>query len=274
MFSSKAILVICVLLCAVRAEAAITVFGSSSQPADQGTNSSTTVTVTPPASMVANQFVVVHVTSFNFTNQGAASIANSVTGGQTWTAMTAITCDGGGGCSGSDDLTERTFYAVFNGTWGANPAWTSTSPAADATQAVMHVFNGVDTGTPIDVTDSRAFYDTPSGSCDVTRTGITTATNEAMVIAVFFSRHNETWTVQTGGWNAVGASQYRLGTGSGIDMSVSTAYQIVPTAGASGDVTNQQSGVGACGYGTTRIFALKPATGGAVTHRRSLLGVG
>ena len=130
-----------------------TYFGSASVPADgaSAVNATTQVTITPPASMLAGDLVVVSCVS------GASNTwSNGVTGGQTWTAETAYQGTAGPWC--------RLFWCTFNGTWGANPRFDST--VGTNTSAIMHVFRPSATTKvwAIDVAQATTQYSAPDDS--------------------------------------------------------------------------------------------------------------
>ena len=73
----------------------------------------------------------------------------------------------------------------------------------------------------------------------MTITGINTVTNGALVLATWASTDDNTWALQTAGWANAGGTQYR--NQDGTDASQSAAYRVMPTAGATGNVTNRQT---------------------------------
>jgi MSHA biogenesis protein MshQ len=108
----------------------------------------------------------------------------------------------------------------------------------------MHVFRPTASSNvwAIDVAQTSGSFATvfPSPETyDVTIPGITTVTNGALVLAVWVSRDNNTWALQTAGWANAGNTQYRNGDGS--DTSQSSGYKVMATAGTSGNVTNRQT---------------------------------
>ncbi|OHC61430.1 MAG: hypothetical protein A2040_12510 [Rhodocyclales bacterium GWA2_65_19] len=227
------------------AHAAITYFASASNPTDGNNRDSTTVAVTPPGSMQVGDLAIIVANA----RESGQTLAISVTGGQTWTAQTANTTN----------TSQRIFWARYNGTWSANPS-VSFPSGANATTVVMHVFRPSSSanGWVLDVAQADGSYATPAWPFDVTIAGITTVTNGALVLATWASTDNNSWTLQTAGWTNAGGAQYRNGDGS--DSSQSAAYKIMPTAGASGDVTNRQTNNGG-DPGNTSILAFKEVPG-------------
>jgi hypothetical protein len=243
---------------------AITFFGQAHVPTDNDAtgNSGTTVTVTPPGSMVANDYVVV-VVSYR-TNSSSRVLSVSDAGGQTWVSGTQI--------NSGVLAVSRVFHCRYDGTWDANPVFavdTGTNPLS----AGMLVFRGVDTTTAIDVAESGASYSAPGTPFDVTIPEITTATNGAMAVAIWVSGDDNTWTVQTGSWTQQTPGQTRNLAGS--DQSHSMAWLVFASAGGTGSVTNRQSVVTG-DSGNYHILALKPLAGtsATVTTTKSDLALG
>jgi hypothetical protein len=223
-----------------QAHGAITYFNSASNPTDNGSSGSSPTAVAPPASMVAGDLVILIGNS----RENGGTLAISQAGGQTWTTQTANTSNG----------SQTIFWARFNGTWPANPSVSSTKTKAFT--VVMHVFRpsaSVNTWA-IDVAQINAAYSTPPASGNVTITGITTLTNGALVFANWASTDSNSYVLQTSGWTNAGSAQYRNNDDNG--SSQSSAYKIMSTAGASGDVTNQQTSAGK-DKGNTSILVFK-----------------
>ena len=221
--------------------AAITYVGSASNPADNGSFDATVVAVIPPGGMQAGDLVVL-VANARETNQNLV-ISNA--GGQTWTTEAA----------NLTRTTQRLFWARYNGTWAANPS-VSFPGGANATTVAMHVFRptlSVNTWA-IDVALTNTNFAAPGGADDVTITGINTVTPGALVLATWVSIDNNTWGLQTAGWANAGAAQYR--NGDGTDASQSTAYRIMPAAGATGNVVNRQLTLGG-DAGNSAIIAFR-----------------
>lgn len=84
---------------------AISFFGVSSNPVDNGDLAASTVAVTPPASMQVGDLVVVFLHQ-----RGTATITQNETGGQTWTALAnAYTAT-----NTSNTVRMRAFWCEFN----------------------------------------------------------------------------------------------------------------------------------------------------------------
>lgn len=246
----RILLALAMLFCTAEAHAAITFFGSASVPAHNGTNTSTPAAITPPASMLANDYVVVIATMFRSPSD---TMSVSQAGGQTWTSETQQTP--------STNFHTRVFHTRFNGTWSANPSFTVTGGTGGAAYgAVMLVFRGVDTTTALDVALAHGTFSVGSAS-NVTITGINTTTNDAVVVAFWDGACDSlTWTLQTGGWSQ---DQANWRNDAGSDYTVAYAHKEVDATG-SGNVVNATSR--ACSGGTT-IFALKAASSTRRQHR-------
>jgi len=138
-------------------------------PTDNGTNATTGVTITPQTAMRTNDLVLVYCQS-----RASATWSVTTTGGQTWNDAGAIGAAGPYG---------RLYWCVFNGTWSANPVFTST--VGTATSAIMHSFCAPDTtGTwAVDNALATATFTAPSTPFTVTRTGVTTTGSIGVVLA-------------------------------------------------------------------------------------------
>lgn len=213
-----------------------TFFGYAASPVNGGSQSdaSAPVSITPPASMAAGDFVYVVVSQ----RDTGVTLSNSNDGGQTWSAGDQV-------ASGSQ--TTRAFWCQFDGTWDSNPAFTTSFAGGyDARFSVlMFVFRP--SGSPtwaVDVAQTSG-NSTPSTPFDVTATGHT-ATASGVTIACFFNTgyDGEVFALQSGGagWSNPGSqSQFRNTrvSPSGSEMSVSLAYKLNSGAGATGDCTNR-----------------------------------
>lgn len=227
---------------------AITPFCVTSSPADNGIQGGSIRSVTPCGGMAANDYVVVIASIAASTAQ---TISNSTTGGQTWTSETEIDNSG-------PTLHTRVFHTRYNGSWAANPAFTVSPGDSNSFTLQMFVFRGVDTTTALDVAVTGAAFSAPGTPFDVTINEITTATNNALVLAIWVSRDDVSWALQTGGWTASTPPYVRNTAGS--DHSQGSAYKIQTSAGATGNVVSRQDQGGDAGVGY--ILALKPAVEG------------
>ena len=207
----------------------ITYFGSASTPADNGTNTADPTAVTPPGGMQAGDLVLMVAQARDL--WGTLAISN--TGGQSWTSETQqnrINCR------------IRLFWCRFNGTWSANPSVSMGS--TNCNTVVMHVFRPSNTSSlwQVDVAQASGNFPAPPSPYTVPIPGITTATDGALVFAAWASVDDNTWGSLTGGWSTPGSAQYRNRSGS--DQSQTHAYRVMPTAGATGNVSKNQATLG------------------------------
>lgn len=195
-------------------------FGSASVPADNGSNATGQLTITPPASMQRGDLVIVHCESRTATPTWSIG----VDGGQSWTAESAF-------------FNGRIFWCVYDGTWDADPRFDCTLSAC--TSAVMQVFRGQGTsyGWEQDVAFQGFNASGPVTTCTIT--GVTTVTNKAVGVAGWDTQSSRTWSGLTAGWSVAGDAQYRNTAQS--DQTLTHAYKLMPTAGATGDVSNDKS---------------------------------
>ena len=248
----------CLLFLSSITSAAITYFGSASTPADNGSNVGNPVIVTPPGSMLTGDIVILCVQS-TWTSSGQA-ITISEAGGQSWNTGTQINQE--------TFYHGRMFWCEFDGVWDANPSATVVGTTCDS--AVMHVFRPGSGDFDLDVAEVVAGYAAPDDPFTVTITGITTNTNGALVFAWWGSTDDNTWDTLTGGWTTPGSAQYRNTASS--DGSLTHAYQIKETAGATGNVSKNQATNGG-DYGGRFIIAFKEVGGnGAPTENAIFYG--
>ncbi len=188
-------------------------FGSASTPADNGSNSTDPVSVTPPASMLAGDLVVVEVTE----DTGGQTITVSNAGGQSWTAEAAM----------NGNLSSRVLWCTFNGTWAANPSF-DVSGTVTCESLVMHVFrgNGAGYAWEQDVAFASTILDVASGA--ITRAGLTTVGPNSLVVAGWTQVNVRTMSSLSGsGWAVAGSAQYRNLAGG--DQVLAHAYYSAPT---------------------------------------------
>lgn len=210
----------------------ISYFGYSANPVDNSALDDSADRVwTPPSSMLANDFCVLYVSQ----RDPGATLTNKVTGGQTWSAGTAI-------ASGSQQV--RRFTCTYNGTWSANPEFGTSFSGGLRFSIIGVVFRP--SGTPTWATDvaQNSGNATPSTPFDVTATGQTAVASSTVTIACWFntSFDGEVFSLQTGGWtNPGGVSQFRNKVSASNDMTLSLAYKINSAAGTTGNVTNRMT---------------------------------
>ena len=213
-----------------------TFFGYVSSPVNGGDqrDGAAPVAITPPSSMAAGDLVYVEVTQ----RDPGSTLSVSETGGQTWNALAAV-------ASGSQ--IKRGLWCQFDGTWDANPSFTTNFSGGLHFSVQMYVFRP--SGSPtwaVDVaqTNSNA---TPGSPFDVTAAAHT-ATASGVTIASFFntSYDGEVFALQSGGsgWANPGSqSQFRNTKASptGNEMTNSVAYKLNSGAGTTGDCVNRMT---------------------------------
>lgn len=206
---------------------AITLFGSTASPTDNGTSTATQITLTPPGSMLAGDLVIVYLYQ-----RGTATFSVGVTGGQTWNSI--------GRDAGTTNLAMETYWCRFNGTWGANPQFDFS--AGTNTNAVMLVFRPTDTGK-VWGTEQVATTNA-AAAATITITGITPANASSVTVGSWMTADDNTWGTLSGtGWvNTSLSAQYR--NTSGNDMSSSYAYNIKTAATATNNVSLTQTALG------------------------------
>lgn len=206
-----------------------TFFGVSAVPADNGANATQTITVTPPASMLAGDLVILatYCRAFPF-------YSVSTTGGQVWSTF--------GRNPNATSMSLETFWTRFNGTWSANPV-ISLSTTSTNTSAIMVVFR------PDSTTDywyPEQFLAGGATLTTITINGVTPTRGPNVTIAKWVSADDNTWGTLTGtNWVKTGlAAQYRNTAGTN-DQSSTWAYQIQTTPAATNNVSQTQLTLGA-----------------------------
>lgn len=227
---------------------AISFFGETWVPAtDNATTplgSATPHAIVPPASMVSGHVVLVFVTARNNT---APAVSNA--GGQTWTSHAANT--------NGATITGRLFSCVFNGTWSANPSFT-TGSTTDGVCLWMGVFAGVDNSDIFDVDPTDLDL---ASATSKTLTGFNTNYNGSWAFFMWGEPDDNALSGQDAGWTGpdggTGALSDHVGNQGGLDIGLFISKKTQTTAGATGNnvVALNTADVGA-GY----YFALRDAS--------------
>lgn len=242
-----------ILIYAVACTAQPTFHGSATNPNDNSSAAATPLAVTPPASMVAGDLVVL----WSMTRTTGATNDISVTGGQTWTPLTA---------GGTTDQTTRIFWCRYNGTWAADPSVSFTS--AICVSVGMMVFRPT-VGTKLWAVDQTLVnlpYTAPLTPFTVTVAGVTNAQPNTITVAFIASTDDNAYNSLTGsGWTAGWTGNiYRRNT-AGSDQTHVGVYRRSAGTGASGNVSaNQSSNAGDAG--STAIVSFYEYTA-AATNR-------
>lgn len=224
-----------------------TFFGISGNPVDNSTHAGPDVTITAPASMVANDLVIIYA-EYRATG---ATITISNAGGQTWNSATTI--------SGSNQSIV-VFWCTFNGTWTTDPIITAGAGNTNGLTGIMYVFR------PNQSSSSWAINVVATNSTSAATTGnqinsINTTSPRTVTMAFWSSAATNTWT-NLSGTNWVrptfpnSANQIRNTT---TGQSHTAAYLInTSSVGATGNVSQDQS-AGTTARRTILAFAEVPA---------------
>ncbi|TAJ61717.1 MAG: hypothetical protein EPO58_04145 [Chitinophagaceae bacterium] len=209
----------------------ITYFGSSSNPTDNGALGAATVAVTPPAAMKEGDLVLM----IGLRRASSITLTVSATGGQTWNLLPVLT--------GTTNVSPRIFWCRFNGTWSTNPSVAMT--ASSTNTVVMHVFRPPSRGYSWAVSVNQVST-AAAAAATITRAGVTTTHNNTLTLASWFTADDNAWgnmiDVSGTGWAVTGSAQYR--NTQGTDNSCTFAHLIKTTAGATGNVSKQQTANG------------------------------
>lgn len=218
----------------------LTYFGRTINPTDLGSLSATTVTLTPPGSMLAGDLVL---GMGLFRNEaGTVNWQVSDAGGQSWSNV-------GGQLIGFGCTLQR-FACVFNGTWASNPIFDTQLGVADCISGLLLVFrpDAQGLGTWQLDHETYTFASDDTAPYDLVFTSQTVKENNELILVEWHRDVSHTMSLQTGGWsNPSSETQWRNLAGS--DMTLSVGYK-VQDAGSSGDVTNRAS-TGPAFFGST-----------------------
>jgi len=212
---------------------AVTLFGTTSVPVDNGTNATTLITLTPPASMIANDLVLVFMQQ-----RGTATCSVTNAGGQSWTPIVATAFT-------NQSLTA--FFTTFDGSWAANPSFTFS--AGTCTTGLMLVFrpntgkflipnlgygvgNGWSQGTLI------------TASTFTNGFGITSPAVDQLGLFIYNTADDNTWSLTTpNGYALVTPNQIRNLAGN--DQSIAIPWKTSSSTAALGNFTLIQATLGA-----------------------------
>ena len=210
---------------------AITLFGSASTPTDNGTNTTNPTVVTPPASMLSGDLVILLCWKRN----AATGIAMSAAGGQAWSVLSPETVN-----TLTATLTTASFWCTFNGTWSTNP-----SVAFGATtnnNVLMLVFRPTGSG----YSWSLGLVTTPTfqnAAVSHTMNALVPNKSSNVSVSIMHTDDDNTWTFSGTNWIKTNLSaQYRNTSGS--DASASVAYQIQTVAASTNQVTHTEATLG------------------------------
>jgi hypothetical protein len=224
-----------------------TFFGATSVPTDNGSNATTTITITPPSSMLLGDLVVVYLQQ-----RGTATFSVGINGGQAWTSI--------GRNVGTANVAMDTYWARFDGTWDANPRFDFS--AGTNTSAVMLVFRP-DVSTDIWETEQISTINA-AAAATITVTGVTPANPNNVTIASWMTADDNTWGTLSGtNWTkGTLSAQYRNLAGN--DQSATFAYQLQSTAANTNNVSQTQLTLGndATTWRRITFYETEPPAGG------------
>lgn len=206
-----------------------TFFGAVSVPVDgaAAANATTTITLTPPASMVEGDLVVVYLQQ-----RGTATFSVGNTGGQSWNNI--------GRAAVTANIALETFWTRYNGTWGANPSFNFS--AGTCTSAIMLVFRP-DNPESLWFTEQVATTNA-AAAATITVTGVTPANPNNVTIASWMTADDNTWGTLTGANWTKGTLSAQYRNTSGTDQSATFAYQLQSTPAATNNVAQTQLTLG------------------------------
>lgn len=243
--SMKNILITGLMICLAHSLYGQTYVASASNPADNGTNATTTISATMPAGIANGDLLVIVAQSRATSSDINMSVANQ--GGQTWRDAEVNVNE--------TTLTARVFFCRYNGT---------TSGTVDVifddgtcTSVTTHAFrpNIASNSWALDQPAAITSQGVPGGPPYVfTITGLTSTVNDVVALALFFTADDNTWFVVPGStWTALATTQYR--NLAGTDQSMSIAYQFLEIAGEdSGNLDQRQTLEGPDAGATVQIL--------------------
>ncbi|MDO8524570.1 MAG: hypothetical protein Q7R99_03000 [bacterium] len=210
--------------------AAPTYFGSSSNPADNGTGADfATYAITPPTDMLSGDLVVMIGVEQVSVNPG---IALGATGGQSWSdqVLTSV-----------NDMTIALYWAQYNGTWATDPSLSFGSQSGtQPVVAIMHAFRPASVGSGGWVLDTAFAGGAEASASPTVVSGITPVKRDTVSLAGWAIPNASTWSALSGaGWATTGLAQYRNTSGS--DQSATFAHQLQGAPAATGNVSKVPS---------------------------------
>lgn len=202
--------------------------GVASNPAHEGTNTTTPTVVTPPGSMAAGDLV--YLCGATKTNTSTLTISEA--GGQAWNELAQQ--------SAGANRALRGFWCVFDGTWDADPsiAFSAVTTFASAVMLVLRPDTGETASLSVEGSSQNGAA--PATPFDVTLTGVTTVQADEVVIAMQMTADDNELTVQTAGWTQAGGAG-RFDNLSGNDGALAVVYKVFASASSLEDVTIRQT---------------------------------
>ncbi|MEJ0103284.1 MAG: T9SS type A sorting domain-containing protein [Bacteroidota bacterium] len=221
------VLGITTLLFSIKLFAQPTFVAEAGSPSDNGSSTTSTIAITPPASLQAQDLVIIYA---HYRGNVTLNINNA--GGQVWNTATAL--------AGNSNQSFAIFWCIFNGTWAAPPVVGGGSNGTPLS-AVMYAFRPSIAGNSWTV-NAGPNNAGPTNNTAISITGLTTTLPNTVTMAFWGSSSATTWSAApTGtGWLKTGLSQQFRNTG-GSDQSHTAAYNIRATSGAVANVSQTQS---------------------------------
>lgn len=206
----------------------ITYYGVAVNPSDGGaTDGTSTLAVTPPASMQAGDLCVF----VSFLRDGQSYAHQIVAdGGQTWNALALQY--GGATAIG-------VHWCQFDGTWDANPSKNLATTDGDEFSVALYVFRPTNTSATWAMDQAIATGTSTSTGANphtVTASSLTTGQDSAVAFCFHGYADNDTGalnsTATSNGWAICGSDYYRNNVVNG--SAHAAAYQVKDTTGSTG----------------------------------------
>ncbi len=229
------------VMCSIAAQ---TYVASSSTPADNGTNATGTISITYPAGIAVGDLLVIVAQSRATTSDINMSVTDQ--GGQTWRDA-EVNVD-------ETTLTARVFFCRYTGSNAGNTDVVFDD--ATCTSVSVHAFRPtINTRSwALDQPATKVSQGVPGGPPYVfTITGMSSAVNDVVALALFFTADANTWAFLAGTWTALATAQYR--NTAGTDQSMTVAYQFLEIAAEdSGNIDGRQTLLGPDAGATVQIL--------------------
>ncbi len=220
-------LAVLLILISISSYAQPTFIGATSTPLlDPGAQAGPTVAVNPAGiltPMAAGDLVIIYA---HYRGTGV-TLAMSATGGQAWNA---------GATTSASNQSFFISWCRYNGTWGANPSVTIGAGGASLT-VVMYVYRPTVASNLWAVNVAQTTPANSNASPNIIP-GVTTTLPNTVTMGFWCNAAANTWSALSAGWTKPGLPQYRNTTS---NQSHTAAYKIMPTAGATGTVQQNQS---------------------------------
>lgn len=197
-------------------------FGTAS---NSTTGATQILDVTPPASMVRGQAVIIYAQS-DSNPAGTKTISN--TGGQEWTNIYDST-----GVSAGFSI----WWCKFNGVWSANPSvdFGAVTPDLTAASVIMHVFTATANRYRWMFESFHTYATSGNVVCTIGDTSISNV--RTLALCSWITSDVNTWGNLTATWTVTGAAEYTV---SGSGQSSTYAHKFFTSSGTSGAISKEQ----------------------------------